>query len=161
HNPLLPPVSLEFVKGGGGESLGPTRCPVHRTLVFLGRTDGCKVRLMHSSVSKFHCSLIQTPRGVWIVDLLSRNGVWVNGNKVPWARLEEGDRFEVGDFVLRLRYERREQDQDDPKPSVSVSELATAREREKGGEEEKVAGGGSKIEDRGSNPSAGNPPSSL
>src|SRR2546430_1931701 len=40
HNPLLPSVSLEFVKGGARVSDEPTRCPVHRTLVFLGRTDG-------------------------------------------------------------------------------------------------------------------------
>jgi hypothetical protein len=42
------------------------------------------------------------------VDLLSRNGIWVNGTKVPWARLEQGDRLEVGEFVLRLRYDEPE-----------------------------------------------------
>jgi pSer/pThr/pTyr-binding forkhead associated (FHA) protein len=162
YNPLLPPVSLEFVKGGARGSDGPTRCPVHRTLVFFGRTDGCKVRLMHSSVSKYHCSLLRTSRGVWVVDLLSRNGVWINGTKVAWARLEEGDRFEVGDFVLRLRYERPEQDQDNLNPPVAVSETPAAREGEtgRGGEGEKE-GGESKIEDRESNPPSLYPPSSV
>ncbi len=104
--PNLVPVSLEFVKGGirrnGG--LEPARCGVNRVMVLLGRADGCKIRLLDSSVSKYHCSLIRTPRGVWVVDLLSRNGIWVNGAKVPWARLEQGDRLEVGAFVLRLHY---------------------------------------------------------
>lgn len=105
--PNLPPVSLEFVKGGIHKEgkLQPARCAVNRVMVLLGRTDGCKIRLMDHSVSKFHCSLIRTPRGVWVVDLLSRNGIWVNGTKVPWARLEQGDRLEVGQFVLRLRYD--------------------------------------------------------
>src|SRR5207237_6258881 len=112
-------------KGGvqEGRSVKPARCPIHRTLVFLGRTERCKVRLMLSSVSKFHCSLIRTPRGVWVVDLLSRNGVWINGTKVPWARLEEGDRFEVGVFVLRLRYDRPHEEDDSKGPSpVSAPE---------------------------------------
>jgi len=137
HNPLLPPVSLEFVKGS--ESSKPARCPLHRVLVFLGRTDGCKVRLMHDSVSKFHCCLVRTPRGVWVVDLLSRNGVWVNGTKVPWARLEEGDRFEVGNFELWLRYDRPDEENDRTGPSpVSTSE----GERDRGS---KIEDGGSKI----------------
>jgi len=152
ENPLLPPVGLEFVKEGAQERGTPKRCPLHRTLVFLGRTDGCKVRLMHSSVSKFHCSLIRTPRGVWVVDLLSRNGVWINGIKVPWARLEEGDRFEVGDFVLRLSYERPEQDPDRGQSAVSVPETPVIEEREKGqgGEGEKEDNAASRMEDRGS-----------
>jgi pSer/pThr/pTyr-binding forkhead associated (FHA) protein len=113
QNPLLPPVSLEFVKGSGNSNRA--QCPLHRVLVFLGRTDGCKVRLMHDSVSKFHCCLVRTPRGVWVVDLLSRNGVWVNGIRIPWVRLEEGDRFEVGNFELRLRYERPDQQEEGSK----------------------------------------------
>ena len=153
ENPLLPPVGLEFVKGGvqEGRSLKPARCPIHRTLVFLGRTDRCKVRLMHASVSKFHCSLIRTPRGVWVVDLLSRNGVWINGTKVPWARLEEGDRFEVGDFVLRLRYERPDQDLDSRNAAVSLSESPPVGEAEKGrnreGEKERGGEGEKAVEE--------------
>jgi pSer/pThr/pTyr-binding forkhead associated (FHA) protein len=130
--PNLPPVSLEFVKGGihQGGVLKPARCAVNRVLVLMGRTDGCKIRLMDSSVSKFHCSLIRTPRGVWVVDLLSRNGIWVNGTKVPWARLEQGDRLEVGEFVLRLRYDEPENEPVDPggspKHSVGRNEPTSA-----------------------------------
>jgi pSer/pThr/pTyr-binding forkhead associated (FHA) protein len=137
QNPLLPPVSLEFVKGS--ESSKPARCPLHRVLVFLGRTDGCKVRLMHDSVSKFHCCLVRTPRGVWVVDLLSRNGVWANGTKVPWARLEEGDRFEVGNFELRLRYDRPDEEDDRTRPSPASTPEG---ERDRGS---KIEDGGSKI----------------
>jgi len=119
----LPPVSLEFVKGGIQKEgrLKPARFAVNRVLVLMGRTEGCKIRLMDSSVSKYHCSLIRTPRGVWVVDLLSRNGIWVNGANVPWARLEQGDRLEIGAFVLRLHYDEPEDEQRkpdaDPNPS--------------------------------------------
>ena len=129
--PGLPPVSLEFVKGGinkGGERRS-ANCNLNRVMVLLGRTEGCKIRLMDSSVSKFHCSLIRTPRGVWVVDLLSRNGIWVNGTKVPWARLEQGDRLEVGEFVLRLRYDQPDNESPDAKPNTNLSEPA-ARNQE-------------------------------
>jgi pSer/pThr/pTyr-binding forkhead associated (FHA) protein len=119
--PNLPPVSLEFVKGGIQKKgvLKAARCGVNRVLVLLGRADGCKIRLLDSSVSKYHCSLIRTPRGVWVVDLLSRNGIWVNGAKVPWARLEQGDRLEIGAFVLRLHYDETQNDRQDADPDPS------------------------------------------
>jgi pSer/pThr/pTyr-binding forkhead associated (FHA) protein len=153
-DPLLPPVSLEFVKGGVRNGQSSPRCRINRVLVFFGRTAGCKVRLMHSSVSKFHCCLIRTSRGVWVVDLLSRNGVWVNGTKVPWARLEEEDDLEIGDFVLRLQYDRPDQEED-PNAAVRAPNLpagpkGTEGERGGGGKEEKANDGGSKNEDRGS-----------
>jgi pSer/pThr/pTyr-binding forkhead associated (FHA) protein len=129
--PGLPPVSLEFVKGGinkGGERKS-ARCSLNRVLVLLGRTEGCKIRLMDSSVSKFHCSLIRTPRGVWVVDLLSRNGIWVNGTKVPWARLEQGDRLEVGEFVLRLRYDQPDNDSPDENRNVIADQAGNETKR--------------------------------
>ncbi len=129
--PGLPPVSLEFVKGGinkGGERKS-ARCSLNRVLVLLGRTEGCKIRLMDSSVSKFHCSLIRTPRGVWVVDLLSRNGIWVNGTKVPWARLEQGDRLEVGEFVLRLRYDQPDNDSPDENRNAKADEAGNEMKR--------------------------------
>jgi pSer/pThr/pTyr-binding forkhead associated (FHA) protein len=129
--PGLPPVSLEFVKGGinkGGERKS-AQCSLNRVLVLLGRTEGCKIRLMDSSVSKFHCSLIRTPRGVWVVDLLSRNGIWVNGTKVPWARLEQGDRLEVGEFVLRLRYDQPDNDSPDENRNVIADEAGNEMKR--------------------------------
>lgn len=140
--PNLPPVSLEFVKGGihQGGKLRPARCAINRVLVLLGRTDGCKIRLMDSSVSKFHCSLVRTPRGVWVVDLLSRNGIWVNGTKVPWARLEQGDRLEIGEFVLRLRYDDTEYKSGDSealtKPPVDMPDQPQG---ERGSESERSA----------------------
>src|SRR6266851_1354870 len=129
--PNLPPVSLEFVKGGvhQGGVLRPARCAVNRVLVLMGRTDGCKIRLMDSSVSKFHCSLIRTPRGVWVVDLLSRNGIWVNGTKVPWARLEQGDQLEVGEFVLRLRYDQPDNDSPDENRNAKADEAGNEMKR--------------------------------
>ena len=36
------------------------------------------MHLIGESVSSFHCSLVRTPLGVWVVDLFDKNGVRVN-----------------------------------------------------------------------------------
>ena len=62
-----------------GELRGRWRFQMAVTLV--GGTPGqCKVHLVHESVSRFHCSLVRTPFGLWAIDLLSRKGVYLNGS---------------------------------------------------------------------------------
>jgi hypothetical protein len=61
-----------------------------RALALIGRSTACQVRLMNPSVSNFHAAMVRTPSGVWIVDLLSREGIEVDGMCVRAARLEAG-----------------------------------------------------------------------
>ena len=53
----------------------------------------CQFVLTDDSVSKFHAALIRTPLGVWVIDLLAREGTYVNGERVSWAWLGDGDTF--------------------------------------------------------------------
>jgi pSer/pThr/pTyr-binding forkhead associated (FHA) protein len=73
-------------------------------LSLIGRTAECQLALADDSVSRYHASLIRTPRGMWVVDLLSREGVWVNGTRVRWAWLDDGDTLRIGRFTFVLRY---------------------------------------------------------
>ena len=68
------------------------RAPPRSTIRRARSTD---VRLVDPSVSGYHCSLIQTGRGVWVVDLLGGGGVRVNDQEVGFARLQPGDRVLV------------------------------------------------------------------
>ena len=47
-------------------------------LALIGRSPACKIRIVEPDVSKFHCSVVLTPHGVWVVDLYGQNGVFVN-----------------------------------------------------------------------------------
>ncbi|HEY8505559.1 MAG TPA: FHA domain-containing protein, partial [Gemmataceae bacterium] len=82
-----------------------TRWQLSRVLALVGRDRGCKLWLAAESVSAFHCSLVGTPGGVWVVDLLSREGTYVNGNRVAFRRLEDGDRLRVGRVQIRAWYD--------------------------------------------------------
>ncbi|WP_193378503.1 FHA domain-containing protein, partial [Singulisphaera acidiphila] len=94
----LPTTALE-IDGVVGQTYG---WRMSRALALIGRSTACQVRLMNPSISNFHAALVRTPSGVWIVDLLSREGLEVDGAYVRAARLEEGSACRLGTFTLRF-----------------------------------------------------------
>jgi hypothetical protein len=72
-------------------------------LTLAGRSPACPLRLSSAEVSRYHCALLHSPAGIWAIDLQGRGGIRVGGARVPWARLADGERLEVGTFVMRLR----------------------------------------------------------
>jgi pSer/pThr/pTyr-binding forkhead associated (FHA) protein len=102
HAPL-PEVRLEFLNG---PSQSMSR-PVRRVLSLIGSASGCKFRLTDPSVSRFHSSLLQTPGGLWIVDLLGQKGITVNDVPVRSSRLVDGDVVKIGRYQIRIRCRHR------------------------------------------------------
>jgi pSer/pThr/pTyr-binding forkhead associated (FHA) protein len=70
--------------------------PVKRRAVLFGRDPRCKIQLTSRSVSRFHAMLVRTHSGVWVVDLTSREGTWLNGNRVMCAPVAEGAEIRFG-----------------------------------------------------------------
>jgi DNA-binding NtrC family response regulator len=76
--------------------------PASGTLV-IGRDAGCDVILPHTSVSRQHAQLIIDGRRMTLVDLQSRNGVFVNGERMVRERaLAPGDLVQLGALTLVL-----------------------------------------------------------
>ncbi len=96
----LPTTYLEFLRGDQVRM----RWRMDRLLVLMGNALSCKIRLAGTEVSRFHCSLVATPQGTWLVDLLGRGGVLLNGVAVRFAHLEDGDVMQVGENVIHVRY---------------------------------------------------------
>jgi pSer/pThr/pTyr-binding forkhead associated (FHA) protein len=96
---LMPEVALEFLNGPSQS----TRWPVRRVMSLLGSASGCKLRLADPSVSRFHASLLRTPMGLWIVDLLGQSGISVNSIPVRFSRLEDADVLEIGRYQIRVQ----------------------------------------------------------
>lgn len=55
-------------------------------------------------ISSHHARIEIRPEGVWVVDLQSTNGSFVNGQRLTGERsVRKGDRIQVGSTVLEMR----------------------------------------------------------
>ena len=79
-----------------------SRCEFNGGLALAGSAADCEVRLIDPSVASYHCALVPTPGGVWVVDLMGQGGIRVNGHEVSYARLIEGDSLQLGHSMIRL-----------------------------------------------------------
>jgi predicted component of type VI protein secretion system len=70
----------------------------------VGRSDNCSLILSSGSVSWWHCILDVTSDGVYITDLHSLNGTYVNDRRVIRQLLKADDRLRIGQvsFVVDI-----------------------------------------------------------
>jgi predicted component of type VI protein secretion system len=69
----------------------------------VGRSAGCQLSLDDPLVSRRHALLIVSREGVTIEDLQSRNGVIVNGQRIPGrTKVVAGDKIVIGSQELTL-----------------------------------------------------------
>ncbi len=74
---------------------------LERPSVVIGRSAGAEIQVSSALVSRRHARLCLTNLGVTVEDLGSRNGVFLNAERVIGsARLKMGDRLTVGDEVF-------------------------------------------------------------
>jgi two-component system cell cycle response regulator len=72
----------------------------------IGRAPDAQVRIDEDGVSRHHAKFIQTTEGnVEIMDLGSRNGTFVNGDRVSRLALRDGDKIQIGPIsILKFSY---------------------------------------------------------
>jgi hypothetical protein len=69
----------------------------------VGRAGGCGVALEDTTVSQLHARIYQRDGTLWVEDLGSTNGTFVNRQKVSApVPLRRGDRLQVGTTVMEL-----------------------------------------------------------
>ena len=67
----------------------------------IGRGATSDVRLDQDGVSRLHAKLLLTPEGnVDAMDLGSRNGTFVNGERISRERLRDGDQIQIGSTIM-------------------------------------------------------------
>ncbi|MEM0982632.1 MAG: FHA domain-containing protein [Planctomycetota bacterium] len=77
-----------------------TPAPLKKDLSIIGRGTDCQIRIPAGDVSRHHCHVERTDGGVTIKDLDSRNGTFVNADRIEEHELEPGDVITVGQFVF-------------------------------------------------------------
>lgn len=67
----------------------------------IGRSARADLRLDDSTVSRRHALVVLTPDGdLRALDDRSLNGLFVNGERVEWTALDDGDELEIGRYRL-------------------------------------------------------------
>jgi hypothetical protein len=72
----------------------------------VGREGTCDVYVESNQVSRRHCLLQVTERGLLVKDLESTNGTFVNGTPMSDGYINDGDRLSLGTYVLTLHRDK-------------------------------------------------------
>jgi len=85
-----------------GKSAGRS-IAIKRNRLLIGRAEECDVRPLSEDVSRRHCEVIVGPAEVWVADLGSRNGTFVNGQRISEkTKVVDGDIVRVGALELKV-----------------------------------------------------------
>jgi hypothetical protein len=111
-----PELILEFLRS-------PTPIGTWRmtsALALVGRASNCGLVLPDPSVWSFHCCLLRTGLGTWVIDLLGHGGISLGGRRVRWGRLDDGDHLLIGKYLIRVCYDKRSTPRPEASPSAEV-----------------------------------------
>jgi predicted component of type VI protein secretion system len=114
----------------GGKNAGK-EVPVAGPKFFIGRAEDCHLRPQSDQVSRHHAAILIDPGYVAVRDLGSRNGTFVNDQRVTREQeLKNGDRLKFGplEFTVELAVSMSGQ----KKPKVKDMQEAAARAAEAG-----------------------------
>ena len=76
---------------------------IKRSKLLIGRAEECDVRPLSEEVSRRHCAVHVGPADVWVEDLGSRNGTFVNGVRIKEkTKVATGDLIRVGGLELKV-----------------------------------------------------------
>ena len=109
--PSMPPQGGAGRPGGGrsyvlrfisGKYQGGEFPIVNDKPIIVGRSSDLDMVLVEDMVSRKHARITMQQDQIWIEDLGSTNGSFVNGEKIKRARLKEGDRVLIGTSILKV-----------------------------------------------------------
>ncbi|MCP4249871.1 MAG: FHA domain-containing protein [bacterium] len=93
-----PRVRLSVVRGvGAGKGI-----LLRRVASIIGSSSGVKMLLRHPDVSGLHCALVNTGGLVYVRDLQSRQGTFLNDLKAEHEVIQDGDVIKIRPWQLRV-----------------------------------------------------------
>jgi predicted RNA-binding Zn-ribbon protein involved in translation (DUF1610 family) len=86
-------------RSGAGEIVHFT---LRREWTRIGRSLAADIRFDDPTVSRRHALIVRQPDGLRVLDDRSLNGVFVNGERVEWSTLADGDEIVIGRHHLHF-----------------------------------------------------------
>ena len=83
----------------------------------IGRRHDCDLYIPLMAVSRKHCQLIQNQDTVKVRDLGSRNGTYLNGERVEEATVKPGDYVQIGPLTFLIQIDGKPQKIAPPTPA--------------------------------------------
>ena len=80
----------------------PVAYPLTREWTRIGRSLAADIRFDDPTVSRRHALIVRQPDGLRVLDDRSLNGVFVNGERVEWSTLADGDEVVIGRHHLHF-----------------------------------------------------------
>jgi predicted component of type VI protein secretion system len=78
--------------------------PLPETMFLIGRDDQCHLRPHCPRVSRLHCAIATWAGKVRVRDLRSRNGTYLNGQRIEGeVAVEDGDQLRVGTQIFAFQ----------------------------------------------------------
>jgi predicted RNA-binding Zn-ribbon protein involved in translation (DUF1610 family) len=80
----------------------PVTYALQREWTRIGRSLAADIRFDDPTVSRRHALIVRQPDGLRVLDDRSLNGVFVNGERVEWSTLADGDEVVIGRHHLHF-----------------------------------------------------------
>jgi hypothetical protein len=99
-------LNLDFVYYFTDEEFPTAKHILTKISNVVGRDESCDLILLNAQVSRRHCVMQVTERGIMVKDLDSTNGTYVNGFALSDGYINRGDRLFLGSYELTLHVEK-------------------------------------------------------
>jgi len=93
---------------------------LHQIITILGSGEGCDLILASDKVDAAHAAIVRLQGGAYLCDLGASGGTTLNGRRIRWARLADGDLPTIGPFSFRVELEEGTSVFDEPQPTFSL-----------------------------------------
>lgn len=91
--------TMPGIRVKNGPSQGQTFTITENALI-IGRDESCEVSLLDKGASRQHAEIFKIGDMCFIRDLESKNGTFVNDNRITEEMLRDGDRVQIGGTIL-------------------------------------------------------------
>ncbi|SFJ09931.1 Inner membrane component of T3SS domain-containing protein [Planctomicrobium piriforme] len=99
---MLPQVDLELLNT---QHQG-MKWPINRVITLIGRDDRCRITVADERLSRVQCAMLLLPSGLWVIDLLGKGGVQMNGQACNCGLLSTGAELTIGQYRLTAHYQQ-------------------------------------------------------